>query len=285
MSCPFKYFLKFKNGIVKIDNIAKGFDLEFGQRVHSGLEYIYTLIAKLPQEQKAIDSFFDGYEHPEDEKDKTKNGGVKLITDYTNKWFEMDKKTMEILDIENILEIDIDNHKYLVKLDTAVKVNGNIYSLEHKTTSQIKYNYFDQYNLDCQITAQSAALSQKYGACSGVIINAMSVKNYVRKTKDKEPGLHTEFQRRIQNRNRHQVEDFKQNVKSWIKDIERCEEDEFWRKACNSQSCSGYRGCPYSNICETSVGMEIDEQILDTMYTVVDTKAYLSTKPEGGNEE
>ena len=48
----------------------------------------------------------------------------------------------------------------------------------------------------------------------------------------------------------------------------------------NEASCHNYRGCPYKELCMTSQGTRLDEEIKETLYETVDSKAYLKEEKD-----
>ena len=139
-------------------------------------------------------------------------------------------------------------------------------------------NYFDSiseqeiltpFQKGDQITILSY-INKRYDLCD-------SVKYYQRKYKDRGVGFHTEFQRSIINRTPMEIEDWKLQMKAWIDDIGKDNERNFFKKACKDTSCSSFnRVCQYANICKSSKGMEVDEQIVEAMYEFDDPYAYLN---------
>lgn len=275
ITCPFRYYLRFVNGLVQKDQQI--FHLEFGQRVHAMLEAMYLRLKNnQPASTINLDELIGDYQAPEGECDKTREGAIGMSKAYYRKWFASDKK-MKILDVEQVRHLDIGGHDFVVKLDTEVEMSDNKYSLEHKTTKlPIRYNYFDNYFLDQQLSAQTAAMKDIYGSCSGVILNILALKMYKRKTKDRAIGLNYEFQRSIIDKTPTEIEDWRINTEKWIDRIEEDKSKGFFNKVLTNTGCMSYNSkCPYANICKCSKGMDVEEQIIENMYDFINPLEYL----------
>ncbi len=268
IDCPQKYYIKFILGLQKASVDTTNIDIRFGQTVHSGLELFYKEKSK-----EDITKTFDDFIDVEGEESKTKANGIELLNAYIEHYKNKDKD-MQILDVETKDSYSIDDITYIVKVDTIIKLNDNIYVLEHKTAKNIAYNYFDKFSPNMQMTGYTEYVRQKYGQCSGILLNVLQSANRKRAYKGEPAGFHCKFQREIVNRNPQQLDDFKENIKKIAKFLEVCKLHNSWFK--NENSCHKFRGCQYKELCLTSKGINIDEQIADTLYVKHDPKAYLS---------
>tara|TARA_Y100000310_G_scaffold341811_1_gene442254 strand:+ start:8652 stop:9494 length:843 start_codon:yes stop_codon:yes gene_type:complete len=267
INCPQKYYLKYVLCLQKRAIDLRDVDKLFGQCTHTGLERYY----KRESNDKVIASF-DEFKDVPDEQHKTKQNGVDLLTEYIQH-YESQDKDMQVLDTEIVGKFKIGDIDYLVKLDTIVKLNDNIYSLEHKTTKNIAYNYFDRFNLSMQLSGQSEFIRQKHGQCSGILLNVLQSGYRKRAYKGESAGFHCKFQREIINRTPEQLDDFKDNVSLWCRKLNYALSDKSWGK--NESACHAFRGCQYKELCLTSKGISLDEQIKDTFYDKIDPYAYL----------
>jgi len=272
-SCPMKYYLTYVLNLRKRKVDLSEIDKEFGQRVHSCLDCYYR------GEALDYDKLWQGFEDlPEEvEVEKTRANGIRLMEEYVKEYQARDKQSIEVLGVEEIYKYPIsEDIIWLVKIDTAIRQNDNVYSLEHKTTKALRYDYFYQFSPNQQITGQVFALNQEFRQCSGVIIDAMEVGFRKRAYKGEPAGFHCKFQREIINRNKEQIEDFKQNVIKSVRRLERTKADGLWEK--NEGACHSYRGCQFKEICLTSIGLKLDEEIKEVLYEVRDNKEYLKGK-------
>ena len=261
--CPFKYYLTNELGLIKRTIDESNVDREFGKYVHSSLARIYR--GKIDEALKVWDSYKEAELSEEVECTKTKENGIKLIEAYIKDNLAKDKQQLKILDVEKLYETPItDEVIWQSKVDTAIEQNENIYSLEHKTTGKMAYNYFYQFSPNQQITGQVFSLQYHLKQCSGVIVNAMEVGFRKRAYKGEEAGFHCKFAREIINRNKEQIEDFKSNVLLWTKRLIKSKEANEWGKV--ESACHSFRGCSMKEICLTSVGLKLDEEIVEVLY-------------------
>lgn len=294
-SCPQKYFLKFICGLRKIEEGITDIDLRFGSLVHKCLEEYYNNKGITDDKIKEVWEGFVDLPESYEEKSKTKENGIKLCQDYRDTYINRDKD-WEVLGTEKKIEIPIGNDVYVVKLDLIIKVNGNIYAVEHKTTSKISPTFFSRFSPNTQISAQTAAVMQEYGECSGVIINALEsgyvtkpiliapedsdVNNYAIKEvkyskyygKDMAycSGFHSNFQREIVNRTKEQVEDFKNNVQIEIAKLKTDISMGLFGK--HENFCHQYKaGCEFKELCLSCA----DQSIIENLYEKYDPYEYL----------
>lgn len=272
ISCPMKYYLRYVLGLEKISVDERDVDRLFGQSVHTALDLHYR--------GKTIDDVvkvFDTFVDVEGELHKTKANGIALLKNYVAFYKEQDKQ-YEIIDTEITDSIKIGDIEYLVKVDGIVKFRDNIYAMEHKTTKRIDYRYFQRYSPNMQVSGYVDYVGTRQGSASGLILNAMQSGFRQRAYRGEPAGFHCKFQREIINRTPEQLVDFKKNVKVWTDRLKCCITDGNWGK--NEGNCEQYRGCPYKELCLTSVQTKLDDEIRDVLYEVIDTKAYLNEKKE-----
>lgn len=267
--CPHKYYLKYIRGIERADTEGFTVDLDFGSHYHSFLEAHYKGELKNPE------YYWQDYPLVPGEEVKTKEAGVAMCLEYLRNYQNVDKD-YKVLAVEKPVRFKVGDYEFLVKLDTVVEYLGNIYSLEHKTTGSLWYNYFDRYFINSQISAQTYAVKKEFGQCSGVILSVAEVKNYKRKYKDRSAGLSFKFERELINRVPQEVDSWYENALLTIEEIEECKETEVWRRSDGGGACSMFRGCTFKQLCKSSVGMKIDEQVEDVLYAKVsDPYAYM----------
>jgi len=294
-SCPMAYYLQFVCGLRKVEEGITDIDLRFGSAVHKCLEVFYKGKGITNAQIEGVWAKFIDLPESYEEKSKNKANGIKLCQDYVTLYQSRDTD-WEVLGVEKKIEIPLGEDRYAVKLDLIVRVNGNTYAVEHKTTSRISGGFFSKFSPNTQVSAQTTAVIQEYGECSGVIINALEsgwvtkpvliapedsdVNNYsIKEVKHckyygKEmaycSGFHSNFQREIVNRTKEQVEDFKQNAQIEIAKIKTDIQLGVFGK--HENFCHQYKaGCPYKELC-ISCG---DESILSNMYEKYNPLEYL----------
>jgi len=273
ITCPMKYYLKFVLGLKKRVLDERDIDLRFGQAVHKCLELHYKNPGAGLLPTKPFNDFVD----LEGEKHKTKANGIELIRQY-GEHYQKDLLEMEILGVELNDSILIGDLRYLVKIDTVVRLRDNIYILEHKTCKKMAYNYFNQFSPNMQVSGYSLYVKEKFGQCSGCIVNVLQSGWRERAYRGEPAGFYAKFQREIVNRTKEQLEDFKENIGLWKWKLQTARQTSRWGK--NEGACHQYRGCLYSEICMTSQGIELDEEIVDNFYKNVNPREYLENSTE-----
>lgn len=294
-TCPMKYYLKYDRGIKKRDGNYVNVDLDFGRVVHKFLENHYLRLTNKPVETNI--SIWDELPIVPGEKHKTREAGQFLANRYMEQYPDPEK----VLAVEETITFDLDGFPYGVKVDTVVQLNGQIYGLEHKTSGNIGYGYFDRYFINSQISAQTFAIMRKYGECSGIILNAMSIRGiekpallspgstdcayysdvevkyskYYKKQMAYCSGYKVDFGRSIIQRTPQELGDWYQNQVKLIKKIEQDRNESGYVKHDGSGVCTMFRGCQFKELCKVSTGMDIDEQIEDVLYEKHDPFAYL----------
>lgn len=287
-NCPRLYRNQYLLGLTKHDNDATTHDRRFGSCVHGSLAHYYRT---KEIDLKCWDEFID----LSTDDTKTHANGRELCKQYFIHYKPLD--SFEVLAVECPVQFELGGFKYLVKLDLVVRVNGNVFVVEHKTTKNIGGAYFSKFQINSQISAQTYACTLKFGECAGVIVNALSLKNIkkddwvildpdhpeVNKYSHHEIkyssyykykrmmaycwGITFDFRREIINRTPQQVEDFKNNVIVWM---DKMTNDMFHPK--NEHFCSSFKGCEFKKLCYSCD----DEQIKEQLYKEVeDPYAYM----------
>ena len=266
-NCPEQYRLKYIEQLRKREEGISEHDRNFGKAIHSGLESFY----KGGSIESVREYFKDCYPNQLSEEDqaKTKENGIILLEAYIKHYQEEDKKwTIKAVEVTDTFEI-APGVLFTVKIDLVVEQQGCIYFVDHKTTGKaFNWNYWGQFEPNSQITAYTAYCQAKFGECSGGIINALQLGHRTRAYKGEPAGFHYAFQRQLFNRNRHQIEAWKQDTLLWIKSLEEAKQDtsNVWRK--NEGQC---RFCSYQAVC-ISVN---DEQVKEQLYEKHNAEEYL----------
>lgn len=262
--CPMRYYLTYVLNLAKVRYDERDIDREFGKLVHTYLE-LYML-------KKDVSKVWSNFIDIEMNKCKTMQHGVILCQAYT-KHYEMIDAHDEVLAVEVIDDFMIGDVKYIVKIDKVIRKNGNVYAVDYKTTGSKAYNFFNQFNPNMQPSGYTDYCVKKYGQCSGMIVDAMLIGFRQRKYKGEPPGFHYKFIREPVNRTSDQLRDFEQNVAKCCKRVRQSIDSNEWPK--HEISCQDFRGCEFRELCMTSVGTELDQEIKQTLYEVVDTREYL----------
>lgn len=273
--CPFSYHLQYGLGFKKSTIDDTNAQMQFGTYFHKFME------AWFKKEFVSIDKILEGYIEPEGLPQYSLHALKQFCLTCHTKYKE-DFKRYEVLETEVCSKLKLSGHNFIVKCDAVVKFNDNIFGFENKTTKSISYNYFDRYFLNSQISAQSAVIREKYGQCSGVILNVGECKSLKRKPSGnydnffqiEDSWIAQKFSQDIVNRTKDEVNDWYIQSVNWIERIEDdCLSGSF-PKSCvwSGMVCSS---CSYKELCKTSVGTKLDESIVECLYDTVDPYAYL----------
>jgi hypothetical protein len=285
--CPMAYYLQYivgiKKGIIDDSNAA----MNFGSYFHKYAESLYGKTGV------KFNEIIHDYEEPGGLPQYSKEGLELFCKTFYQKYNEQDK-IFTIKETEKTSIFDLGAYKFIVKKDGAFEHQGNTFGLEHKTTKSISYNYFDKFFLSSQISAQVYDVQRIYGSCSGIMINGGEIKALQRKpsvkSEDKYDGIIDidvwvkdkhyvcvccRFNRDFINRNPSEILDWKENTLYWIDRIEECKREHLWFKSTGIWGGGICAKCQYKELCKTSVGLELDESILDVLYEKTDPYQYL----------
>lgn len=292
-TCPMKYYLKYVRGLEKIEKDIRFADIEFGSAVHLFLDKLYTKKMNDSKEKIDLEALFSDYPTFPGEEVKNKEGVLHMCRKYYEHWKKVDNK-FKVLDVEYAIQFDLGGYPFVVKVDTVIEIDGQIYGLEHKTTGNLGYWYFNRYFINSQISAQMHAIKQKYGQCSGILLNAMEIKfakkpailevddpnvNGYATSEVKYSSYHKykrnmaycsghvcKFERELITRNRSEMEDWKINAVRLIEKIEADKAVNIFTKSDSGSACSMFKGCTMKELCKSSIGMNLDEEIMEVLY-------------------
>lgn len=279
-NCPESYRLKYIEGLKKREEGVDEHDKNFGKAIHSGLERWYRGEGL----ESSVSSFKRDYPEqlaPEDLA-KTQENGIKLIKAYINHYKEEDKRwNIKAVEVTDSFEI-APGISFLVKIDLIIEQQGCIYFVDHKTTGKaLNWTYWGQFDPNSQVTAYTAYCHAKFGECSGGIINAIQLGYRQRAYKGEPAGFHYSFQRQLFNRDKEQVNAWREDTTKWIESVEDAKLPKVaslrsapfshvWSK--NEGQC---RFCSYKEICISCA----DEQIIEQLYEHVNPTEYLEGTP------
>jgi PD-(D/E)XK nuclease superfamily len=131
--------------------------------------------------------------------------------------------------------------------DGLVEFSGNVYVLEHKTTSQLGSYYFNQFKPNNQITGYVWAARQLSGKrVGGAILNAIGVYK----------SSATKLERSITSRADTEIAEWLTNLRHSCQMIKDCERREYW--PLHTPSCTMYGQCEYHIV--HTLGTETERQ-------------------------
>lgn len=276
--CPLKYQLKYQVGLVSL--AAQDHALHFGHAFHCGLEARRAMLVDNPTAtladvvkvaQEAFTRDYDPSLYPLQlnryDVGKTYRNGLDALAGYAETYAEEDQQ-WEVLSNEAAQEF-VDGGG--VHLDYVVKYqDGRIYGVDTKTTGKyLDGDYWDKLQINSQMRHYTRFIQERYGECSGFIIDAVSLKYrskvYHRGDDYRDPGYWHSFCRMTYNIDDHVVALEAANTDYWSQRIRESVATE--RYGYNTDSC--YR-CEYRDICKRGWTVDQDmELILDGGYRLV----------------
>jgi hypothetical protein len=246
-TCRKKYYWEHvRNLKPKIKGVALG----FGGAVHSALDMYYTGNDRTEGLRRAIEKFKTEWQDREGDELRTVDNGIKMLEWYAKKYQHEPYKV--IGKPESGFVFFIGDILFGGRIDLPVEWDGNLWIMEHKTTTRLTSSYFAQYELDKQCTGYIIAAEEHFGRkVHGCIVNVMEPwKEVIRKSaKTKEPEDH--FARAPITRSEMLKDRFRLNVQRIVRDIKWCEENNEWMEAEKKEVCHYYnRPCPYLQLCQ-----------------------------------
>lgn len=242
-SCPSKFDLRIRQGYSTAFQAAA---LNAGIVLHTGLETWYST-SNLDLSIEAMSNAWpDG--HPIDDwRDESKARDT--LRQYTNEypselWSVVGKDTSNpMVEVSFTLptgRTTSDGYEihYGGIFDLLIQFNGQLYVVDHKTTTALGDYYFDQYKPNNQMTGYTWAATQLSGQrIGGVMINAIAWS----KTKP------ARFARQITTRTPAEISEWLDNLTDVCNQIAYSERTNTWPKA--TGSCLAYNSrCPYYRV-------------------------------------
>ena len=135
------------------------------------------------------------------------------------------------------------------KMDLYVQWGKFKYVVDHKTTSMLGRNYFDNFNPSLQLDGYVYACREIFGECDGAIINAA----LVAKTKQT-------FERDTFSKTSEDLELYKRealHIMWWINQMKSAD-----RYFMNTDACTLYGACPFLELCRAKG----DERVIRSRY-------------------
>jgi hypothetical protein len=240
--------------------------LEFGTAVHASLAAYYT--QGLDEALKVMEkSFVDR----EGEDLRTVANGKKMVSAYADKYKNEPFKIMQFGGkpaVEIGFAVPLGKVMYAGRLDALVDWNGEMFVLEHKSTTRMDSGYFKQFSPNMQVDGYIYGAGAYTGRkCAGCVVNGLELWKDVKKPTYKTKAPEDHFARDPQSRNEAQLNDFAQQVNLIVEDIDKCESKgcgigDFYQ---NKHSCRNYNSdCPYRTLCMYGE----NERILESDYRV-----------------
>jgi len=252
--------------------------LSFGKAVHDALNTYYSNERNLDE---ALKVFVREYHDPEGEELRTVENGIKMLKEYARVYKYEPFKVIGKPEVGFV--IPLGDILWGGRIDLLVDWGGDLYVMEHKTTSILGPNFFRQFRMDMQVTSYVVGAEAILGRkCLGAIINALEPwKPLKRETaRSKKPEDH--FLRNPEPRTERLKQRFRETVPKIIREILRCEQEGNWWGTDCREVCHGFNSdCPYLQLCEYGE----DERVIEKEYRVEEWIPYQQTKEEVKDEK
>ncbi len=239
--------------------------LEFGKSLHDALDVYYT-----EGLEKALIKFRETYKDREGEEIRTNANGIKLLEHYSKVYSHEPFKIIGKPEVGFV--VPLDKVLWGGRMDLPIEWDGQLWVMEHKSTSRLDSNFFKQFTLDKQVTSYTIGAESYFNReCRGCIINAFEPwKELIRPTvKSKKPEDH--FVRAPVLRSTLLKERFKLNIQRIIRDILWCEANNEYYEAELKTACFYYNyDCPYRTLCEFGE----DDRVIEANYQVSKWEPY-----------
>lgn len=146
-------------------------------------------------------------------------------------------------------------YRFSGRLDRIVEIDGGMYPMDHKTTTQtVNSYYFNQYNPDIQMQAYVWGLRALYGnQVRGVLVNACQT------------AVHfSRYMRHLITFTETQMEEFEYELNLSVDAANAMRDNNYYPR--NEASCGMYGGCQFRRVC--SVSPEYRADVLEEEFRI-----------------
>jgi hypothetical protein len=252
-----------------LETVKRSPALEFGTAIHEALDTYYT-----DGLTKAVAKFRETYSDIEGEEVRTIENGVKALEWYAKVYAQEPFKVIAKPEVGFVIQLgDI---LWGGRMDLPIEWDGQLWIMEHKTTSRLDANYFKQYQLCKQITSYVVGAEEYLGRkCSGCIVNAIEAWKELKEPTPKSKKPEDHFVRDPIIRSELLKERFKLNVNRIIRDILWCTENNEFYEAEKKDVCFSYNSeCPYMTLCKYGE----DQRVIERNFKVSEWLPYKEAK-------
>ena len=167
LTCRRKYKFRHVEGLVPMVTATP---LAFGGAIHTALDEWY----KSKDTDKAVEIFKGTYEENiEVDNKRTHRMGEWILRNYNDKYLNQPCKTVAT---EQAFTLPLPNGNNLIgRLDKIVDWDGVLWVMDHKTTSQLGYTFFNMHTPNLQFDGYVWAARQLGYNVQGLIVDAMLV--------------------------------------------------------------------------------------------------------------
>lgn len=260
MECEMKYYLSMV--LHRKRNYAtESPALVYGTTWHKILEVHYKTDGDMEAVMNAaIDSWVDHGHHDDH---RTLERAMLAYKNYVERWGPPSKEDGKTLGWPENPAVELStnalfpglHYPYAGKIDRIIKIAGQFFVEDHKTTSMVGSNYFSQFDLDNQMMGYSMLGWSLIGTpVVGVRINLHAT--YKKESK---------FERQIISYSKERLLDWAANLRMWLERIQ--EAHRLGRFTRNYKACAGkYGQCPYASVC--SMPPRLRARVLESDYIV-----------------
>ena len=239
--------------------------LEFGAAIHDALNIYYTVGL-----EEAIIKFKETYKDREGDEIRTVDNGIKALEWYA-KVYEHEPFTI-VGKPEVGFVFPLGDILWGGRMDLPVEWDGQLWVMEHKTTSSLNINFFRQFALDKQVTSYTVGAEAFFNReCKGCIINVIEPWKELKRPTERSKKPEQHFIRDPVMRSKKLKDRFKLNIQQIVRDILWCEENNEFYEAELKNVCFSYNyDCPYRTLCEFGE----DERIINSDFKVEKWQPY-----------
>lgn len=233
--------------------------LLFGGALHDALDAYYTngLV-------KAIEKFRETYVDREGEEIRTVDNGVKVLEWYAKVYANEPFTVLGKPEVGFVFPIG--NILWGGRMDLPVEWDGQLWVMEHKTTTRLDSNFFKQFSLDKQVTSYTVGAEAFFSRpCAGCIVNVIEPWKELKRPTERSKRPEDHFVRDPVRRPQVLKDRFKLNIQRIVRDILWCEENNEFYEAELKTACFYYNyDCPYRTLCEYGE----DEKVIEREFKV-----------------
>ena len=224
---------------------------EFGTGIHEGVGYVHTHRNE-PVEQQvlgAIAAFIKSYAEPEGEDHRTRAFGAKVLQAYVAKY--QDDSFTIVHTPEQGFAVSLGEYTLVGRIDLVVRFTdkGGLWLLDHKTTSRMGRQFWEQFRMSSQVSLYTLAANLIFQeSILGMFINGIGTA----KTHHASPAKSDQYLQRQQfPRSPARLEQTRVNVCRRMDEILKrdFENPDTWPEY--ERNCVWKYGvCPYVDLCE-----------------------------------
>lgn len=257
MSCQRRYNFRMNKGLVGKASMPAP---EFGKAMHKALDQWY----KTKDVNDAIEVFKANFtEDPDDDK-RTYKMASWILRNYDEKYKD---QPFKVLATEQEFTLPLPNGNNLIgRIDKIIEWDGQVWGMDHKTTSQLGDTYMRFHTPNLQFSGYSWAITKLgFPECRGILVDALLVAKGLLEGKSK---TLVPLRRDFAYRNAADIEEYLETV-SCIQNrihLNEIEDDPAFSWTPNWDACTDYGECPYRKICKEPA--EFRQRIIDSEFKV-----------------